>query len=69
MKFLTFSNYFPEMGVWLKFVNASEQLKLLLLASLGNCRPTCRCINVHEDPSVSSKSFSEGPLKSNSFLI
>ena len=57
LKFLTFSNYFPEMGVWLKFVNVSEQLKLLLLASLGNCRPAYRCINFHEDPSVSSKLF------------
>ena len=34
MKFLTFSNYFSEMGVWLKFVNVSEQPKLLLLALL-----------------------------------
>ena len=34
LKFLTFSNYFPEMGVWLKFVNVSEVLKLLLLVSL-----------------------------------
>ena len=33
MKFLTFSNYFPEMDGWLKFENVSKQLQQLLLAS------------------------------------